>query len=110
MKRALVTGGSGEIGRAISKQLAADGYHVYIHANTNLKNARLLADELKKQNFSVTPVAFDVSNAESTNEALEKILSDGPIQILINNAGIHEDVVMPGMKAEQWSRVIDVSL
>lgn len=110
MKRALVTGGSGAIGAAISKQLASDGYHVYIHANTNLKNAQLLADELNRQEFSVTPIAFDVSNAQSTNEALEKILSDGPVQVLVNNAGIHEDAVMPGMKAEQWSRVIDVSL
>lgn len=110
MKRALVTGGSGAIGAAICKQLAIDGYHVYIHANTNLKNAEALADELKQQGLSVTPVAFNVANAQSTNEALEKILADGPIQILINNAGVHEDAVMPDMKAEQWSRVIDVSL
>ena len=42
--------------------------------------------------------------------ALEKILTGGPIQILVNNAGIHDDAVMPGMTADQWRRVIDVSL
>jgi 3-oxoacyl-[acyl-carrier protein] reductase len=38
------------------------------------------------------------------------LLDDGPIQIVVNNAGIHDDAVMPGMRPEQWSRVIDVSL
>ncbi len=110
MKRALVTGGSGAIGTAISRQLALDGYHVYIHANSKLENAQTLARELKEKNLSATAVAFNVADAQSANIALEQILSDGPIQILVNNAGIHDDTVMPGMRAEQWSRVIDVSL
>jgi Dehydrogenases with different specificities (related to short-chain alcohol dehydrogenases) len=38
------------------------------------------------------------------------LLEAGPIQILVNNAGIHDDAVMPGMRHEQWARVIDVSL
>jgi 3-oxoacyl-[acyl-carrier protein] reductase len=55
-------------------------------------------------------VAFDVCDAAATLAALETLLADGPIQVVVNNAGIHDDAVFPGMRAEQWSRVIDVSL
>jgi 3-oxoacyl-[acyl-carrier protein] reductase len=41
---------------------------------------------------------------------LERLLDAGAIQILVNNAGVHEDAVMPGMRRDQWTRVIDVSL
>ena len=55
-------------------------------------------------------VAFDVADAQATEAALAGVLADGAIEILINNAGIHDDAVMPGMRREQWSSVIDVSL
>ena len=47
---------------------------------------------------------------QQTGQALAQLLAAGPIQILVNNAGIHDDAVMPGMRQEQWARVIDVSL
>src|SRR5207302_393271 len=59
---------------------------------------------------SAQAVAFDVPNRDGTETALRKLLADGAIQIVVNNAGIHDDAVMPGMRPEQWSRVIDVSL
>jgi len=55
-------------------------------------------------------VAFDVTDRERTWAALELLLAEGPTQVVVNNAGIHDDAVMPAMKPEQWSRVIDVSL
>jgi 3-oxoacyl-[acyl-carrier protein] reductase len=55
-------------------------------------------------------VAFDVTDAAATTRELEALLEPGPIQVLVNNAGIHDDAVFPGMRAEQWRRVIDVSL
>jgi 3-oxoacyl-[acyl-carrier protein] reductase len=55
-------------------------------------------------------VAFDVTDHAQTGSVLHTLLTDGPIQILVNNAGIHDDAVMPGMRADQWSRVIAVSL
>ncbi len=110
MKRALVTGGSGAIGAAICRQLAKDGCEVIIHANSNLAQAQQIADEIKTSGGAAHAVAFDITDADATKAALEKILADGAIQILVNNAGIHDDAVMPGMKPEQWSRVIDVSL
>jgi len=51
-----------------------------------------------------------VTDREQTWAALEQLLAEGPTQVVVNNAGIHDDAVMPAMKPEQWSRVIDVSL
>lgn len=110
MKRALVTGGSGAIGSAICRALAAAGCHVVVHANGNPDRAAALAAEIIDGDGSAEAVGFDVTDADATAAALEALLQDGPIQILVNNAGIHDDAVLPGMRREQWSRVIDVSL
>jgi 3-oxoacyl-[acyl-carrier protein] reductase len=110
MKRALVTGGSGAIGSAVCRQLARDGCQVIVHANKNLEHAQQLAKEIVDNGGAAAAVAFDITDARATKAALEKLLSEGAIQILVNNAGIHDDAVMPGMHPEQWTRVIDVSL
>lgn len=110
MKRALVTGGSGTIGAAICKKLAAEGYHVIVHANGRLAQAEKTAAAIAAASGSVETTAFDVTDAEATRAALENLLAAGAIQILVNNAGVHDDSVMPGMRREQWNRVIDVSL
>lgn len=110
MKRALVTGGSGGIGAAICRKLAADGLHVIVHANSRLDGAERLATSIAAEGGSAQAVAFDVTDRGATKAALERLLGDGAIQVVVNNAGIHDDAVMPAMTAEQWSRVIDVSL
>lgn len=110
MKRALVTGGSGAIGTAVCRQLAADGYQVIVHANSNLDHARQVAAEIIASGGSSIAVSFDITDAQATKAALEQLLADGAIQVVVNNAGIHDDAVMPGMRPEQWTRVIDVSL
>ncbi len=110
MKRALVTGGSGSIGAAIARRLAAEGCHVYVHANANRQRADTVAAEIRAQGAGAEAVVFDVTDSGAAAAALQRLLADGPIQILVNNAGIHEDAVMPGMTPGQWSRVIDVSL
>jgi len=109
-KYALVTGGSGAIGAAISRRLAAAGHFVYVHYNGNSAAAETLATELNSTSRKAQAVGFDVTDASATRAALEKLLERGPIQILINNAGVHDDAVFPAMRAEQWHRVIDVSL
>lgn len=108
--RALVTGGSGGIGAAICRRLAADGRHVAVHAHQRLDAARGLAAEIVARGGSAEALAFDVRDAVATRMALEALLERGPVQILVNNAGIHDDAAFPGMSEAQWRDVIDVSL
>lgn len=110
MKRALVTGGSGGIGAAICRRLAADGHHVIVHANRSLDKAEAVVAAIRKAGGSAEALAFDVTDRAATAAALETLLAAGPIQILVNNAGIHADAVFPGMSGEQWDSVIAVSL
>jgi 3-oxoacyl-[acyl-carrier protein] reductase len=110
VKLALVTGGSGGSGAALCRRLAADGCRVFHHANRNPDTARALAAEIEAGGGQASVVVFDVTDAAATTAALDAILAEGPIQVLVNNAGIHDDAVFPGMRAEQWQRVIDVSL
>ncbi|HRQ65912.1 MAG TPA: 3-oxoacyl-ACP reductase FabG [Xanthomonadaceae bacterium] len=109
-RRALVTGGSGDLGAAICRALAAQGCFVQVHANTGIERAEALVAELGAQGYAAAAVAFDVADAAACAAALETMLEDGPIQVLVNNAGIHDDATMAGMRAEQWHRVVDVSL
>ncbi|MCB1906684.1 MAG: 3-oxoacyl-ACP reductase FabG [Rhodocyclaceae bacterium] len=109
-RRALVTGGSGGIGAAICRRLAADGCDVLIHANTRITAAQTLADEIVAAGGSARAIAFDLADEAACSAAIEAILDDGPVQVLVNNAGVHDDAVMPGMGAGQWQRVIDVNL
>lgn len=109
-RRALVTGGSGGIGAAICRRLAADGLHVIVHANRNTERAQAVADAITGDSGSAEVVCFDVADAAATHAALERLLEDGPVQVLVNNAGVHDDAVFPGMAAEQWHRVMDVNL
>ncbi|HRF30736.1 MAG TPA: 3-oxoacyl-ACP reductase FabG [Azonexus sp.] len=110
MKRALVTGGSGGIGAAICRRLAADGHHVIVHANRSLDKAEAVVTAIRAAGGSAEAVAFDVTDRPATAAALETLLAAGAIQILVNNAGIHADAVFPGMSGEQWDSVIAVSL
>ena len=110
MRRALVTGGSGGIGAAVCRRLAADGCHVFVHANANRNAAQRVVEEIRAAGGTAEVVAFDVTDVQATKVALEAMLVEGAIQILVNNAGIHDDAVFPAMRAEQWHRVIDVSL
>lgn len=109
-RRALVTGGSGDIGGAICQRLAADGCEVIVHANRNVERAQAVVDAIGAAGGSAQAVAFDVADAEATQAAIATLLEAGPIQVVVNNAGVHDDGPMAGMSEAKWKRVIDVSL
>lgn len=110
MKRALVTGGSGALGAAICRTLAADGLHVIVHAHSRPENAARVAAEIVAAGGAAEAVAFDVTDADAARVALERLLDAVPIQVLVNNAGTVRDGVMAGMSGADWRAVIDVSL
>jgi len=110
MKRALITGGSGDIGAAICHKLASNNIHVIVHSNQNFSKAQNIAEAIKQQGGSAEAIAFDVCDAEATEKALQSLSESGLIQIIINNAGIHRDAPLAGMNRKQWTDVIDVSL
>jgi 3-oxoacyl-[acyl-carrier protein] reductase len=110
MKRALVTGGSGDIGAAICRRLAANQYHVIVHANANRDRAESLAQELLAAGASAEAASFDVTDPDAVDLGVGEILDQGAISVFVSNAGIHDDAPMAGMDALQWQRVIDVSL
>ncbi|NLA67786.1 MAG: 3-oxoacyl-ACP reductase FabG [Gammaproteobacteria bacterium] len=109
-RRALVTGGSGDLGGAICRQLAADGYHVVVHANSNRERAEAVVEAIAAAGGSAEAVAFDVADGAATAAAMDALLEHGPVHAVVNNAGIHDDAPMAGMDEARWRRVIDVSL
>lgn len=110
MKRALITGGSGDIGQAICMELASAGLHIIVHANKNIAKADSLVTKIKSDGGSAESICFDITQQKESKKELENLLEHGPIQVLVNNAGIHQDAILAGMKPEQWNQVIDVNL
>ena len=110
MKRALVTGGSGDIGGAICRRLARDGWHVVVHAHSNRARADALVQAIAGDGFSAEAAVFDVTDAAATAAAIDGLLSAGALQGVVHNAGIHKDGPLAGMSAEQWRAPMAVSL
>lgn len=109
-KRALITGASGALGAAMAERLARDGATVLLHANSRPEAVEQLAASITAAGGKAECHVFDLRSDEASTAACARILEGGTVQILVNNAGVHDDAVLPGMRAEQWHKVIDVSL
>lgn len=110
VRRALVTGGSGAIGAAICTALARTGVHVLIHAHLSVERARVLANAIQRDGGSAEIVVFDITDDQQVEAAIALMLQAGAVQILVNNAGIHNDSIMAGMSAAKWLEVINTNL
>jgi 3-oxoacyl-[acyl-carrier protein] reductase len=104
-RRALVTGGASPIGAAICRALAPAGHEVIVHAHAGLPRAEALAAEI-----GGSAIGCDLADVPAAAAALEAVLAAGPVQILVHNAGTHDDVPLAGMTEDQWRSVLDVSL
>ena len=109
-RRALVTGGSGTIGAVICQRLAADGCAVVVHANRHPESAQQVVENITADGGAARMTTFDVADPDATRKAIELLLDEGPIQVLVHNAGVYDDAPMAGMTIEQWKEVLDVSL
>ena len=103
---ALVTGGTRGIGHAISVALKDAGYTVGANYGGNDEAAKKFEQETGIKTFK-----FDVSDAGSVKSGIEQVEKDlGPIDVLVNNAGITRDSTLHKMKPEQWDEVINTNL
>jgi len=109
-RRALVTGGSGEIGAAICRALSAQGLHVIVHAHSNMARAEALVHDLQATGASAQAVAFDLADGKAVAAALHPLLASGAIDVLVNNAGFHRDALLAAMPEADWLGVVDTNL
>lgn len=110
MKRALVTGGSSPIGAAIGRALAAQGLSVTLHAHRGMDRADETAASIRAAGGAAETACFDLTDHAAAGLVLEEMAAAGPFQVLVHNAGTHDDAPLAGMRLEQWQSVIDVSL
>jgi 3-oxoacyl-[acyl-carrier protein] reductase len=113
MKCALVTGGSRGIGKAICIKLASLGYHILINFRSNLDEAEQTLASIRKNNGTGELLPFDVSSKQDIINTLSRWMEaqkEDHIEVLVNNAGIKDDVLMMWMKDEQWENVMHTNL
>jgi acetoacetyl-CoA reductase len=108
---ALVTGGMGGIGEAITEKLAQAGFRVAVTHSPGNTKAQAWLSEMKGKGLDVYAVACDVTDEASCAAAVKKVEADvGPIDILVNNAGITKDGTFRKMSKSDWDAVIRTNL
>jgi 3-oxoacyl-[acyl-carrier protein] reductase len=109
-RRALVTGASRGIGAAIAIALANEGHDVIVNYAKNQAAAEAVGARIEALGRCATLCAFDVTDREATRARLAELLEQGPIDVLVNNAGVVADAPFPSISADGWDRVIRTSL
>lgn len=109
-KTAIVTGAGRGIGRATAIALAKEGVHLGL-IGLNMSNLEKVAAELAQYDVNVSAATADVTDLESVTHAVDHIKSDlGPIDILINNAGVAKFGGFLDLTPEEWEKIIQVNL
>ncbi len=113
MKYALVTGGSRGIGRAICLSLAESGHYMLINYKSNQAEAEKTLELVRAKGSDGELIKFDVGNASDIETTLGNWIeknADKTIEVLVNNAGIRQDVLLMWMKPEEWHNVLNPTL
>ncbi|MDQ8199753.1 SDR family oxidoreductase [Pelagicoccus enzymogenes] len=109
-KRALVTGGAQGLGFAMARGLAEAGAEVVLNDVDPARLAKAVA-ALEADGLAARSVVFDVTDGDGARRGVDRIEAEaGPIDILLNNAGIHRYAALEAMSLADWQRVIDVNL
>jgi 3-oxoacyl-[acyl-carrier protein] reductase len=109
-KNALITGAGKGIGKAVAKQLAAEGVNVALLARTE-KDLQAVAEELKSTGVKVVYETADVADRASVDTAISKLKAElGNIDILINNAGVGKFGKFMELEPEEWEQIVKVNL
>jgi 3-oxoacyl-[acyl-carrier protein] reductase len=108
---AVVTGASRGIGRAVARQLAADGFHTVLTCRTDLARAEEEAAALRASGLSAEAVAADVASAEAVSALLDRLdrERDG-VDVLVNNAALLKNGLFALMPAADWNAVLETAL
>ena len=110
MKTALITGGSRGIGSAIALALRKN-FHVVVGYANSVDKANDVVKEIITAGGSASTVQIDISNAESVDNAFTTVEKEyNSVDVLINNAGIAQDNILPRMKEAEWLEVIQTNL
>lgn len=108
---ALITGASRGIGRAIAVELGARGYKVAINYQSSEAAAQSAAEEIRKAGGTAITVNADVSQQEQVAALFDTVTRElGPVEVLVNNAGITRDNLLMRMKDEEWMAVLRTNL
>jgi 3-oxoacyl-[acyl-carrier protein] reductase len=110
-KRAIVTGGTRGIGKAIVLELACQGCNVVFTYQSSVEAAKILEKETKKYNVKVLGIQADASNMKEAEKTIKFILENlGGLDILVNNVGITRDNLLLRMSEEDFDKVISANL
>ncbi|HYA47709.1 MAG TPA: acetoacetyl-CoA reductase [Burkholderiales bacterium] len=108
---ALITGGMGGLGETISTKMADAGYQVAVTYSPSNKSANEWRAAMKSRGYDFHTFACDVADFESSRICVEKVVTDlGPVDILINNAGITRDMTFKKMTKADWDVVLRTNL
>jgi 2-hydroxycyclohexanecarboxyl-CoA dehydrogenase len=109
-KVALVTGGGGGIGSAISKRLASEGAHVVV-TDINAAAAEAVAAEIRASGHKASSVAADIAKGEACHALVKQVLAaQGQIDVLVNNAGINRRGNIMAISADDWDATFAVNI
>ena len=110
MKTAFVTGGSRGIGKSIALDLGKK-FHVVVGYSVSNEKAKEVSDEILNNGGSSSTVQINISESESVDKAFSSIEKDHTsVDVLVNNAGITKDNILPRMKKDEWLEVIQTNL